>query len=300
LSQPAVSNALARLRETMDDPLFMFSKSGGELTAKARRMITPVREALALIRGQLGGSGLDLANTKRMFRILMLDPLEPIVIPPVLRAIQTSAPGISIESVQIRLDALSELRSGKLDLAFHVFPPNAPDIASVPVVGADPVVVSRRNHPAIRKRLDLKTFSSLGHAVLIPELQAMTQITADMAKLGIERRCVYMVYRISAMAPVVAQTDLLAMLPRWFAHDVARRYDLDIHPSPIVHSNPHIHLLWRTDSSHDPGLIWLRDTMLNAMREHLAGLAKVVPLSQRARGGRRDSSTRPQAGRRPA
>src|SRR5450756_562921 len=71
MSQPAVSNALARLRELIDDALFVRAPGGVEPTIKAREMIRPVREALGVIGQQLGGTTLDLATYKRVFRVIV-------------------------------------------------------------------------------------------------------------------------------------------------------------------------------------------------------------------------------------
>ena len=98
LSQPAVSNALTRLREHFDDPLFVRAGRGVKPTTRSQQMIEPVREALRLIRQQFDGGGtLDLASYKRVFRIVIVDPLEPILMPPLLRDISAHAPQVTIE-----------------------------------------------------------------------------------------------------------------------------------------------------------------------------------------------------------
>src|SRR5688572_25787321 len=97
LSQPAVSNLLARLRELTGDPLFARGRRGVEPTIKAQAMIAPVREALGLIGRQFGQTGaLDLATYRRTFRICTTDVLEPFLLPPLLDLIAERAPGITI------------------------------------------------------------------------------------------------------------------------------------------------------------------------------------------------------------
>src|ERR1700712_4095768 len=99
LTQPAVSNALARLREHFDDPLFVREGRGVKPTSRSQQMIEPVREALRLIRRQFDGDrSIDLATYKRVFRIVIVDPLEPILMPPLLREISAHAPLVTIES----------------------------------------------------------------------------------------------------------------------------------------------------------------------------------------------------------
>src|SRR3954465_8133668 len=81
MSQPAVSNLLARLRELIGDPLFARGRRGVEPTLKAQGMIEPVREALGLIGRQFGAGGeIDLASYRRTFRLSVMDPIEPLLL----------------------------------------------------------------------------------------------------------------------------------------------------------------------------------------------------------------------------
>jgi DNA-binding transcriptional LysR family regulator len=282
MSQPAVSNALARLRDMMRDPLFVRVRGGVDPTTKARRMIGPVREALALIEGQLGGLDFDLASYKRVFKVLMVDALEATMMPPVLRLITDNAPGVSIECVRPVPEAIEDLRTGKIDLALHSHPTNAPDIISMPILPMDTVVIARRGHPGIRKTLDMQTYGSLGHVTLIPEMQVLTQIEKDLGKHAIARRAVYLVNKTWSFAPIVETTDLIALLPRWFAQELARSYNIAIHESPLKHSNMHCHLLWHEKSANDAGHRWLRESMLAAVSEKYATAYDLTPLAKDA------------------
>src|ERR1700722_13612139 len=102
MSQPAVSNALARLRELIDDPLFVRAARGVEPTSKTREMINPVRVALGLIGRNLDNKAIDISPStdKRIFRVIIVDPLEPIIMPTLVRPMLAEAPGIDIECFQ--------------------------------------------------------------------------------------------------------------------------------------------------------------------------------------------------------
>jgi len=268
MSQPAVSNALARLRELMDDALFVRTRRGVDPTVRARRLIGPVREALSLIQGQLkDGRPFELASYKRLFRILMFDPIEPIMVPPVLRQITHGGPGVAIECVRATADFADGLRGGTIDLACYAYPVNAPDIVAVPIVSTDAVVIARRGHPGIGKALDIATYGALGHVTLVPEIRAVTNIDQDIARYGVTRRVVYMVNKTWSIAPIVARTDLLGTLPRWFAEAIARNFDVAIYDMPVKVPQHAVYMLWHQKSTSDPGHQWLRQTMLAAMRE---------------------------------
>lgn len=282
MSQPAVSNALARLRDLVGDPLFVRAKRGVEPTSKAKDMIGPVRDALGLIKRQLDGSSeIDFATIRRRFRILMIDVLEAILMPPVLKIITEKAPGIVIESLSgFRVDFVNEIMSGTLDLGFYVFPVNAPEIVTVPVCAVDAVVVARRGHPKIGKTLDIKTFRSLKQVTLTPELRAMTHIDKDMAAHEIPRDVAYMVGRLWSFPPIIERSDLVGVLPRRFAEEVARNFDIVWYDPPIKISEQYLYMMWHRKNEHDAGHRWLRETFLAAIPREVAPASNVTPFKR--------------------
>lgn len=268
MSQPTVSNALARLRVLMGDPLFTAKRRGVEATVKARQMIGPVREALGIIRGQLSTGDIDLATYQRQFRVLLADPTEPIVMPPVLRLIAEQAPGISIESCMLAdPDFAAQLRDGTVDLACFSFPFSAPDIVTMPICGVDVVAIARRGHREIGDRLDLATYTRLGHVALVPELRAMMHIEKDMAAHQGPRRIVCMVNKLWSIAPLVERSDLIGLLPRWFAAQIADNFNVAVHEVPVRIAEQYIYMIWHAKNEDDPGHRWLREAMLAAIRE---------------------------------
>ena len=268
MSQPAVSNALARLRDLVGDPLFVRANRGVEPTSKAKQMIGPVRDALALIKRQFdGGDQIDLATFRRRFRVLMIDTLEPLLVPPIIKLITEKAPGISIESISgYRVDFVNELLMGTLDLAFYVFPINAPDIVTVPICPVDVVIIARRGHPRIGKTLDLETLKSLKQVTLIPELRALTHVDKDMVAHEVPRNVVYMVNRLWSMPPIVERSDLVGILPRRFVEEVSRNFDIVSYEPPVKISEQYLYMLWHAKNEHDPGHKWLREQMLQAAK----------------------------------
>lgn len=297
MSQPAVSNSLARLRHLLDDQLFLRARRGVEPTIKAKAMIGPVRDALALIKRELGGDeAIDLATYKRQFRILMFDPLDVIMMPPVLQRIVHEAPGISIECPPpFRMDFAKELLAGTLDLACYIYPLNAPDIVTVPICPADVVTIARRGHPKINGTLDLETFKAVKHVTLIPELRAMTHLQKDVAANRFERDVAYMVARLGSMPAIVERTDLVASVPRWFAEEMAKNFDIEIYPPPIPVAEQHIYMMWHRKNEHDAGHRWLREMLLATMREGEGPAGEVTGLVRP--GGRRPAGGAARAAR---
>ncbi len=263
LSQPAVSNALRRLRDLIGDPLFVRDRVGVKPTLKADSMVAPVREALGLIGRHFGAAQeLDLASYRRVFRLLMIDALEPILMPPVLRLVDAKAPGISFECrPAFRTDFVTDLLSGSIDLAVYVYPVNAPQIVCVPVIYVDPVVIARKDHPAIKGKLDLATFQALGHIILTDEVRGFAHVERDLVAHRVPRRAVYSVTKLWSMPPMVQRTDLISIVPRLFAEDVAASFNLAIHEPPSPLSAQYLYMMWHARSTDDAGHAWLREAL---------------------------------------
>ncbi len=288
MSQPAASNALARLRRLMDDPLFLPERRGVTPTAKARRMIGPVRQALGLVKTEFSaGEAIDFASYKRLFRLIIADPFEPVVMPPVLRFITENAPGITIECARSTPTFVDEIRSGAIDLACFAYPVNAPDIVVKPLRSVDPVVIARRGHPGIGERLDRETFCALGHVILVPELRALLLLEQDMAAQEVKRRAVYLVNKVWSIPPIVERTDLIGFAPRWFAEEMAPNFAIEIHEIPVKVADQRLYLLWHVRNENDAGHRWLREAIINAARESDELFAEV------ARRMRRTAATGP-------
>ena len=265
MSHPAVSNALARLRELMDDPLFVRAPRGVEPTSKTREMINPVREALGLIGRHLDRTvEIDLSTYKRIFRVIIVDALEPIIMPPLVRTMLAQAPGIDIECVQGDGKFAEAIRAGTIDLACFGFPVDITGFVVQPISPMDLVMVSRRDHPGIDKPLDLETFVRLPQIALGRDLRGLTGIDKTLIAKGTPRRVCYMASKIWSMPPMVERTDLVAILPRRFVEEVACNFELDIHELPVEIPQQFTYMTWHANSELDPGHRWLRESMMRA------------------------------------
>lgn len=265
LTQPAASNGLARLRKLLDDPLFSRTPKGVVPTARAQQLIGPVREGLKALSAGLGGDGaIDLATYTRQFRLVMLDALEPILMPPIVRLITEQAPGISIEAITGDSDHVAEMRAGTLDMAVYSYPYDAPDIVTVSLGPADLVVIARRRHPGIGNRIDVAKLASLPYVALARSLRARTNVPKDLAAHALNRRMPYTVSKLYAMLPIVERTDLIAIVPRRFAEALEENYDIVIHELPVPIAEQYAHLMWHERNTGDPGHRWLREQLIAA------------------------------------
>jgi DNA-binding transcriptional LysR family regulator len=163
MTQPAVSNALARLRSWLGDPLFV--RRGGEMspTPIAVRLIAPVRDALSRLRTGLDAKSVfDPKSAERTFRIAVGDTAASTIMPALALTLQRHAPGVRIHCMQIERSALPhEIAAGHVDFAIDIPSLARPELASAPLVKDRYVCTLRREHPHARRKLTLSAFLAL-------------------------------------------------------------------------------------------------------------------------------------------
>src|SRR5882672_2648032 len=168
LTQPAVSNALSRLRGVFGDPLFVRTPSGMDATPFARELAEPVRQALALLESALAhGPGFDPASATRAFRFYMSDLGQIEFLPPLIERVQKLAPGVRLEAVALEVeDIATALAAGALDLAVGFLPGLGPPVRRRALFRDPYLCLMRADHPTIKKTLSRKQFLAASHALV--------------------------------------------------------------------------------------------------------------------------------------
>lgn len=264
-SQPAISNALSRLRHGVDDPLFVRTRHGMEPTQKAKEMIYPVQEALQQLRSGLSlEDSFDPAVTKRVFRLVMLDHLEAVLMPRLTKKIQDYR-SITLESIPLASVSIADrFNDGSLDLLLSTFVSDPPDLECEAMELVELVVIAKKGHPKIDGTLTLDQFVSQGHVALPRNLRTMSRIDEYLFHHKIERHVVYSVSKMWSFPNIVANTELLAILPRNFAMMAAQVFSLDVYPLPFEVPLQDTYMFWKKSRTNDPGHRWLREEILKA------------------------------------
>ena len=266
LSQPTISNSLTRLRGSLDDQLFTRGKRGVVPTPRAEQLIGPVREALQAIKSGVAEiDEFDPATTKRNFRMVLLDQLEPILIPPIVRDIQAYR-SITLETLPIANTSVAEgLSDGSLDIALSTFVSDLEEMHCEAIGSANVVMVARKNHPAIDNEITMELFESLGHMALPTKLRAMSRLDEFLKHKNISRQIVYTVTKFWSFPHILAHTDLIAMLPGDFAVEAAKYFEIEIYPLPFELPEQQVYMTWKKAIDNDPAHIWLREKIRSAV-----------------------------------
>lgn len=266
MSQPTISNALSRLRDTMDDPLFVRAGRGVQPTPKAVQMIGPIREALQMIEGGVSrGDRFDPTKSKRHFRFVLMDAIEPIIMPHLIRKVQAYK-SVTFENLAISMTPMSDgLNDGSLDLVIANFLAESQDTHCEAIAPAHLSIVARKDHPAIAGEFTLDHFQSLGHVALVPRLRALSRMEEGLRTLNITRHVIYSVTKFWSFPHVLTNTDLVSILPTAFARLISRNFPLAVYDLPFSYPEELIYMTWKTGRTNDPGHRWLREKIVTAL-----------------------------------
>lgn len=280
ITQPAVSNALARLRDTLKDPLFVRTAQGMVPTPMARNIIHPVRNALALLRGSVqDGQVFDPAQASKTFRISMTDLNEALILPALLRRLRRQAPGVIVESFLCkRRETLKELAAGHLDCAVDVAPDSDPQVRHVKLLTDRYVCAMRPGHPLAQRELTLDEYMAQAHIQISSRRSGLGRVDLSLGRLGLQRRIALRSQHYLMAAQVVQHSDMLLTVPERFARHHSLHYSaLPMADVAAVDS----HLYWHESTDQDPANRWIREQIIDVCQQ--VGLReRVAPLSAAA------------------
>lgn len=285
LTQPAVSNALRRLRETLGDELLLRSGQGVAPTPYALKLWPTVREALRQLQQSLAPGAFEPADAQNVFSLSMADATAAMLVPALGRLLQRVAPGISLRVMSlVTRDPRPLLETGEADLAIGYFPAVIADLTAHAQAGeavafmhhrlydSDYVCVLRRGHELATGPLDVERYAAARHLLVSFSGRPYGFVDEALAGLGQERRIAMTVNQFFTAGQVVAQSDLVTVLPRHFLPVTGIADQLVLRELPFPSPAVHIDAVWhrRTDAS--AAHQWLRRRI-----ERLAAEAHVDP-----------------------
>lgn len=297
ITQPAASNALRRLRDALDDELFVRAAHGLEPTPYARAIWPAVGGALDQLRSALAPPEFDPATAVRNFVIAMADATATLLMPPLVRRIEREAPGISLRVLPLTTrDPRHALETTDIDLAVGFFPQairavtlhameqDSPGPFGLQrVYTSDYVCVMRPDHPLSKVPLTLDAFCAANHLLVSFSGRPFGFVDEALAALGRSRRVVATVNQFFVAGQVVENSDLLTVLPEHFLASTGLGDVLAVRRLPLATPPVHIDMLWATSAAARPGHKWLREALLEAAREGFA--VNGPPRSSDARTG---------------
>jgi DNA-binding transcriptional LysR family regulator len=268
LTQSAVSNALAQLRDSLGDALFVRARRGVVPTARALALAGPVRQALGIVATALEGSrSFDPGKSTRAFVIAASDYAEYVVLPPLLRRLAREAPGVRVEVRPWGLHEITpDLAAGDADLMLGYYGALPPAHHEEALFQEEYAIIVRRGHPEVRQRLTLERYVGLSHVLVSQRAGSTGSVDAALARLGLSRRIGVRVSHFLLVPQLVAQTDMVAALSRRVAEPAARSHRLVLHAPPLELQQSTVGQVWHARTASDPGNVWLREVVRDVCR----------------------------------
>lgn len=280
LTQPAVSNAIQRLRDALGDDLVTRSGQGIEPTPRAMALWPAVREALRQLQASLAPSNFDPLSADNTFVLAMADATAAMLIPGLIDRLEQEAPGVSLRVVPLSTrDPRRLLDDEVADLAIGFFPAVLADLTARAQVGkavpfghqrlydSEYVCVMRRDHPLAKGPFTLDKFCDARHLLVSFSGRPYGFIDEALTLLERQRRVVMTVNQFFTAGRVVANSNLLTVLPRHFL-DATGIADRLVHRNlPFDVAAVHVEALWhrRTDLQRDHQ--WLRQAVKQAAEQ---------------------------------
>lgn len=210
LSQPAVSHALARLRDLLGDPLLVRAGSGLVPTARALELAAPLAETLAQVQSLLAPNTFDPSSARRAFRLAMSDYGAAIILPGLIRTLRKEAPGIDLQISHASREGMVEgLLNGDIDLAAGVLPELPGELRSSPLFEERYVCLLDRQSLPEDGQLDLPTYLSRPHVLLEMRGSGTPEIERTLTALRERRRVAVSLPHWSVAPRLISGTDLI-------------------------------------------------------------------------------------------
>lgn len=275
LTQPAISNALRRLRDAVGDELLVRKGRGLEPTPRALELWPAVRSVLERLQDTLTPTAFDPAQARTTFVLTLADSTAAELMPPLVDAIAQQAPGVSLRVVPLTTrDPRKLLQDGHADLAIGNFPSVLADLGeraaadgAVPFLHhrlfvGDYVCVMRPDHPLAGEALTLENFCAARHMLVSFSGRAYGFVDEALASLQKSRRVVLTVNQFFTAGRVVINSDLLTVLPRHFVGVTGFADQLVVRELPFRVAPIQIDALWHPRHHGSSAHAWLRQLVV--------------------------------------
>ena len=263
VSQPAVSQALGRLRRRLGDPLFVRSADGLAPTPRAERLAGPVQRILAIYREEVAvADGFDAATSRREFSCYITDLGAALMMPALIRRLASLAPGTLLRTASIESDGIAAgLEAGKVDLAIGPFPRMPGAIFQQRLFEDDFVCLARKAHPLLKGGLTLEAFQAADHVLV--DTTGTGHAFNPLVETAIARqvppaRIRLRVHSFTLAVLLMRDTQLLLTVPRRSGGLMAREFGLVALDLPIELRSLEINQYWHQRFQNDAGHRWFR------------------------------------------
>ena len=265
LSQPAISNALGRLRKSLDDQLFERTARGMRPTPFADAIAESVSFSLATLQESINHKErFEPLQSTREFCVAMTDLGEIHMLAPLMKRLATDAPGVHITTLRDTAITLKEeMESGSVDLGAGLFPQLGAGFYQRRLFNQKYMCLMREGHPFATGEFGREQFSLAQHAAVIAQGTGHRHIEDLLLRSGVPRTVVLKLPHFAAVPYIISETDLIVTVTEQLALRTCKRFNLIAREHPLDLPAVQINLFWHRRMHQDAGSIWLRNQFVD-------------------------------------
>ena len=266
MSQPAVSNAVSRLKVMFNDELFVRYGRGIQPTARASQLFGSVRQALQLVQNELPGSGFEPISSERVFNLCVCSPLDNVLTSLILNNVNKVAPHAHLVfKSSLNQNTEHQLRYQELEFVIGYDEFRRPEFACVPLFRDEMVLVASASHPRLLSPLKESDIYHEEHAAV--SLERFASFSLPWYDTVEKQACIaYQGMALTSVLNVVSQTELVAIAPRWLAEDFTKKLNIQILPLPMKLNSRTCFLSWHEAAGRDKGHQWMEELLVSVCR----------------------------------
>lgn len=269
VSQPAVSNSLAKLRKLFGDELFLRTPKGMEPTPFADQLAESVSYALAMIHSGVNQrTSFEPASATRSFTIGMTDIGEIYFLPALLERLRQEATHVSLSTVRnAAVNVREELEAGKVDLAIGLLPNLKAGFFQRRLFMQRYVCLMRQGHALARRKITQAEFEAAEHLVVVSAGTGHGKVDELLERSGIERSVRLTVPHYVSVGHILQSSDLIATVPERLADRLLEPFGLAKLPHPAKLPEIAINIFWHAKYHRSPAHQWLRGLVFELFGE---------------------------------
>ena len=264
ITQPAMSNALNRLRYLVKDELFIRGPRGMRPTPRANDLSLPIQSALNNLESSLSSINFNPKTTKKLYRISMSDDVAPIILPNLVNFIEKNSPesSLCIRSEQGN-EAIKLLDNNEIDFAVGRFESVGSRFGYSDLFTEEYVCILKKNHPFSKEmKLSIDQYLQAKHLRVAPMDAPIHPIDRALSQLNLEREISVRIDLITLAPVIIKNTDLILTLPSKTAQRMAKNYDFKIIELPLDLERRKTKMVWHKELTNHPTFDWIKNQIL--------------------------------------
>lgn len=260
MTQPAVSNAVSRMRVLWKDQLFVPDGRKIQPTSYANNFWDKVRDSLRIINQAIEPEEFEAGSAQRTFRVALPDIALDALWPDLRKLFEEKAPGLNLHAVPYTISSTKPvLDAADVDLVIGQSNRSLENICTEHLFDTSYVCVMRKGHPLTNKPLTIEAFSKAEHLLISLSGDISSPVDQTLQQSGLTRRIAITVNSFSSAVPIIKKTDVIAILPTDLIHSHLDSNNIAVFHPPLDIPHSSISMLWHKRQSSDKGLIWLRN-----------------------------------------